>query len=164
MKHIKKYNEATTYSGTKNEELDLEYVKNCLVDLLDNAETKVFIKYQIKIFNLSSDTNLWTSRDWVDENLDFVEPNLTSNFKFTGEKEIIGIKIETKVDGLIPSDLLEIPDWCDEVKRMSNSIIGGEKNIKEEYPNYYIDTYNEENGFSDEPSNCLIFKIEVLTK
>ena len=47
---------------------------------------------------------------------------------------------------------------------MSNSIIGAEKNIKEEYPNYYIDTYNEENGFSDEPSKCLIFKIEVLTK
>jgi hypothetical protein len=158
MKYIKKYNESLTVGGDKNEELDLEYVKNCLVDLLDNPDTKIYYKYQYKIISPLKKT-IWISKNWTDDKDWIPQSN-----KFDDEKQVIGIKIVSKVDGLIPESVSDIPDWCDRVKRMSNSILGGERNIKEEYPDYYISTHYEENGYNDEPANCLIFKIEVLTK
>ncbi len=134
IKNYKKYNEAISIGGKKKEELDLEYVTNCLIDLIEIDNSKVYYKYQYKKYDrwLESDFLLHSEIEkyFRSENGDY-------------EKEIIGIKIEKYIES-IPDSNSEISNWCDELKSLVNTIIGASDNIKDEYPNYYIEDYNME--------------------
>ena len=57
----------------------------------------------------------------------------------------------------MPDSNSEISDWCDRLKIMANTIIGASDNIKDEYPNYWIEDYNSDYG------NKLEFFIEVIS-
>lgn len=132
MKHIKKYNEAISIGGKKKEELDLEYVTNCLIDLIEIDNSKVYYKYQYKKYDR------WLESDFL------LHSEIEKYFSdLIYEKEIIGIKIEKYIES-IPDSNSEISDWCDRLKIMVNTIIGASNNIKDEYPNYYIEDYNME--------------------
>ncbi len=149
MKHIKKYNEAISIGGKKKEELDLEYVKNCLIDLIENDNSKVYYKYQYKKYDR------WLESDFL-LNSEIEEYFRSENGDLIYQKEIIGIKVTTYIEDM-PDSNSEISDWCDRLKIMANTIIGASNNIKDEYPNYYIEDYNSDYG------NKLGFFIEVVS-
>ncbi len=136
IKNYKKYNEAISIGGKKKEELDLEYVTNCLIDLIEIDNSKVYYKYQYKKY--AALKHGWFESDFL------LHSEIEKYFSdLICEKEIIGIKIEKYIES-IPDSNSEISNWCDELKSLVNTIIGASDNIKDEYPNYYIEDYNME--------------------
>lgn len=156
MKYIKKYNEALTIGGSKKEELDLEYIKNCLAYILDKDETEIEYKHQFLIGSPFDRSKRWSER-YYQKDINWVPED-----RYSGEKVLTGILLKTHIE-TSPDKVNEIPEWCDRVKSLTNTIIGSMKNIKEEYPNYYIECWYEENGFDDNPPNSLVFNIEILS-
>ena len=164
MKYIKKYNESS--SGPEKEELDLEYVKNCLIYFFDendkNDNTEVHFKWELHVKDPLNLTFGVPNSKYIIGN--WVSGEDSSHAHNLIDKRLIGIQISHKIKN-IPNGLSikndnfkELSDWSDDFKRLSNTIVGSVNNIKEEYPNYIIDCYYSDDEYSD---RSLYFQLEV---
>ena len=143
---IKKF-EAFSVGGSKKEEIDLEYVRQCLIDLIESG-SGVYYKYQYE------KNGRWNESDF----LSMKEIEQYFNDDLIYQKEIIGIKVETYIYEMIPDSNREISDWCDKVKNIADIVVTSCDKIRDEYPDYYIEDYNMEY------LNKLKFVIEVTSK
>jgi hypothetical protein len=126
---IKKF-EAFSVGGSKREEIDLEYVRLCLIDLIESG-SKVYYKYQYK------KNDRWFESDF----LSMKEIEQYFNDDLIYQKEIIGIKVTTYIEDM-PDSNSEISDWCDKVKNIADIVVTSCDKIRDEYPDYYTEDYN----------------------
>jgi hypothetical protein len=126
---IKKF-EAFSVGGSKKEEIDLEYVRLCLIDLIESG-SKVYYKYQYK------KNDRWNESDF----LSMKEIEQYFNDDLIYQKEIIGIKVTTYIEDM-PDSNSEISDWCDKVKNIADIVVTSCDKIRDEYPDYYTEDYN----------------------
>lgn len=142
---IKKF-EAFSVGGSKKEEIDLEYVRLCLIELIESG-SKVYYKYQYK------KNDRWNESDFLSMN----EIEQYFNDDLIYQKEIIGIKVTTYIKDM-PDSNSEISDWCDKVKNIADIVVTSCDKIKDEYPDYYTEDYNMKYV------EKLKFVIEVISK
>ncbi len=142
---IKKF-EAFSVGGSKKEEIDLEYVRQCLIDLIESG-SKVYYKYQYK------KNDRWNESDF----LSMKEIEQYFNDDLIYQKEIIGIKVTTYIEDM-PDSNSEISDWCDKVKNIADIVVTSCDKIRDEYPDYYTEDYNMKYV------EKLKFVIEVISK
>lgn len=124
MKHLRKFNES------ERESLDIEYIKHCFIELIEDSECDVDIEDHNTpmIVNRYGNDGTTYFEKYGEEylNISFSVPKVTKD-------------MECDSDFILDTDLFK--KNIDRLSNINNKIVSSIKRLKDEYPDYEIESH-----------------------